>query len=130
MLMGLKTGIFFSHEYGEREELYTDDGVPIPVHLQCGWITPGSAEVYTADTLHHIFSCADVEQELEVRLRAQQLGRNIRVSKVSPLSSGKLQRRTRHRVSGTQFSVDIQGSIKRLFNWGGGALSLVKRGGR
>jgi hypothetical protein len=130
MFMGLKSGIFFTHEFEESRDTYTDDGIPIKVHLRTGWHTPGGPEVYTADTLHHIFSSSDPNQELQVILRAQQLGRNIRQSKASPLYEGKVQRRTRHRVSGSQFSLDMQGEISRIFFWGGGMLSMVKRGGR
>jgi len=130
MLMGLQNCVFFSQKYDDDSASYDDDGVPIGIHLRTGWITPAGLEVSTADTIHHVFSCVDPEQELLVRLRAQQLGRNIRESKASSLSSGKRQRRTKHRVSGVQFSLDIQGAINRSFNWGGGIMSYKKRGGR
>lgn len=131
MLMGIKNGVFFRHQYDQTTD-YTDDGVRIPIHLRTGWTTPPSQtlDVFSADDLYHIFSSPDPSMQIEVRLRAQQIGRNIRESKAQMLSSGKTQRRTRHRISGVQFAVDLRGSINNLFNWGGGRLGISKRGGR
>jgi hypothetical protein len=41
-----------------------------------------------------------------------------------------LRRRTRHRVSGVQFAMQMRGGIKRIFNWGGGILNITKTGDR
>jgi hypothetical protein len=129
MLVGRETGVFFTQKWDD-DGSYTDSNLPIRVHLRNGWTTPGQVETWMADELYHIFSSPDPDQELQVRLRAQQIGRNIRERGPSMLSAGKVRRRTRHRVSGTQFQVDIQGSIKRMFNWGGAIMTASKKGNR
>ena len=128
MMMGRKSGVFFLQKWQDDGD-YTDDGRPIGVHLRTGWTTPGGVQIHTADELYHIFSCPDVDQELEIRLRAQKIGRNIVTRGPRMLSSGKPRRRTRHRVGGVQFSVDIRGSIRRAFNWAG-AVMTHSNGGR
>lgn len=130
MLMCMRDKTTFSQKWGETDQRYNDDGIPIPIHLQTGWTTPGLLEVWTADTLHHIFSCTDPEQELQVRIRAQQLGRNIKTSSWSPLYSGKRQRRTHHRIGGVQFAMEMMGDVNRLFSWGGAVMTGKRRGGR
>jgi hypothetical protein len=129
MLVGRDTGVFYTQKWDD-DGTYTDSGLPIDIHLRNGWTTPGQVEIFTADELYHIFSSPDPEQQLEVRLRAQQIGRRIKERGPSMLSSGKNRRRTRHRVSGAQFQIDIQGSIDRMFTWGGAVMTIQKRGNR
>jgi hypothetical protein len=129
MLMGLKDNTWFKQKW-EDDGDYTDSGAPIQIDLETGWLTPGGVQINRADELYHIFSSSDPEQELQVRLKAQQIGANIRFSKWQSLSAGKLRRRTRHRVSGAQFAMQIRGGISRMFNWGGGMLSITKTGDR
>jgi hypothetical protein len=129
MIMAMKQNVWFSQKWDD-DGSFTDSGIPIKVLLETGWTTPGGVSITTADEMYHIFSSPDPEQELEVRLKAQQVGQNIRYSNASPLYSGKLRRRTRHRVSGVQFAVELSGTIHRMFNWGGAVIKAVKGGER
>jgi hypothetical protein len=125
MLMGLKDNAWLKQKWFDDGD-YSDNGIPLDIDLETGWMTPGGVQINTADELYHIFSSPDPEQELEVRLKAQQVGQNIRYSNWSKLSAGKLRRRTRSRVSGIQFAMQMRGAISRMFNWGGGAMTIVK----
>ena len=129
MMTGRETGVFFIQKWDD-DGSYSDSGLPINVHIRGGWTTPGKIETWLADELYHIFSSPDPEQELEVILRAQQIGQNIRERGPSMLSAGKTRRRTRHRISGTQFQIDISGKVKRMFNWGGSIMTASKKGSR
>jgi hypothetical protein len=129
MLMALKGNTWFKQKW-EDDGDYSDSGIPIDIDLELGWLTPGGVQINRADELYHIFSSPDPEQELQVRMKAQQIGANIRYSKWQTLSAGTLRRRTRHRVSGVQFAMQMRGKIKRMFNWGGGVMTITKTGDR
>ena len=130
LLMGLRNGTFMSQKWDDQDGIYTDNGLPIRVHMRTGWTTPAGVEQYAADEVYHIFSSPDPAMELQVRLRAQQIGQRIIERGPRSLSAGKLRRRTRHRVSGAQFALDFQGSITRMFNWGGAVMTGGKKANR
>jgi hypothetical protein len=129
IIMGTRGNTWFSQKW-EDDGDYTDANLPINIDLLGGWVTPGGAHRWTADELYHIFSSPDPEMELMITLEAQQFGEEILKSSAVPLSAGRLRRRTRHRISGTQFRVRMQGAINRIFRWGGGILTAKRSGER
>lgn len=129
ILMGTRSNTWYSQKWDDDGE-YTDSNLPININLLGGWMTPGGAHRWTADELYHIFSSPDPEMELLVTLHAQQFGEEILKSSAVPLSAGRLRRRTRHRISGTQFRVGVAGPITRKFSWGGGVLTAKRSGDR
>jgi hypothetical protein len=129
LLMGTRGNAWFSQKW-EDDGDYTDGNLPIPIDLLGGWVTPGGVHRWTADELYHLFSSPDPELELLITLYAQQFGEEILKSKDVPLTANRLRRRTRHRVSGTQFAVGMKGAIDRFFQWGGGILSAKRSGDR
>ena len=128
MLTGRETGVFFTQKWDDDGD-YTDSGLPIKCRMKGGWLTPGGLQIHTADELYHIFSSPDPEQEILVRLRAQKIGQNIVSSPWRTLTADKPRRRTRHRVSGTQFGIDLKADAKRMFSWAG-AILTASSGGR
>jgi hypothetical protein len=129
ILMGTRANTWFTQKW-EDDGDYSDSNLPINIDLLGGWLTPGGAHRWTADELYHIFSSPDSEMEMLVTLESQQFGEEILKSKAVPLSAGRLRRRTRHRISGTQFRVGIKAGITRLFHWGGGMLTAKRSGDR
>lgn len=128
MITGRETGVFFSQKW-EDDGDFSDSGLPIECKFSGGWMTPGGLQIHTADELYHIFSSPDPEQEIQVRLRAQKIGQNIVASPWRDLTASKPRRRTRHRVSGVQFGVDIKAKASRTFSWAG-AVMTASSGGR
>jgi hypothetical protein len=129
LLMGTEANVWFSQKWNDDGD-YTDSGKPINIELLPGWTTPGGAHRWTADEIYHIFSSPDPEMEIMCTLKAQQFGNQILDSKSVPLSAGRLRRRTRHRISGTQFAPEFKGAITRFFSWGGGVMTAKRSGDR
>jgi hypothetical protein len=176
MFMGTLNNVWYNQKWID-DGSYTDEGVPIPIKLHTGWVSPTNDEtIHTADEMYHLFNDvltppaltepkttiaigatdpegpidADgpdlsfpfpppdnlptdpttVESELSVRVKADQIGNNYRLSKWSPLFAGKKRHRTRHRVSGHRFSVQLEGAITRFFTWAGAMLKYRQRGKR
>lgn len=129
LLMGTESNVWFSQKWIDDGD-YSDSGKPIRIELLNGWTTPGGAHRWTADEVYHIFSSPDPEMELLCTLKAQQFGEEIIDSKAVPISAGRLRRRTRHRISGLQFAVELKGAITRFFSWGGGVMTAKRSGDR
>jgi hypothetical protein len=89
MVMGRANNSWFTQKW-EDDGDFTDDGTPIDVLLDPGWTQPGqSVQFYTASEVYHLFSCPDPAQALYCKLRAQQVGGNVRESASVPLYSGR-----------------------------------------
>jgi hypothetical protein len=178
MLMGTLNNVWVSQKWKD-DGSYSDDGIPIPVKLHQGWISPTNDDtMHTADEIYHLFASDGspgeltvppvavymggeqetqptsdaiaaidppgyidtgvISQELtlgknnvfKVQLKADQIGNNYRMSQASELYIGKLRHRTRHRVSGTRFALQMEARVTRFFTWAGGILKYRARGKR
>ena len=132
MIMGRENNTWYTQDWDD-DGTYTDDGAPLSVLMDTGWTNPpgsGGASTYMLDELYHIFNSPDPDMELQIRVKAQQLGENVRYSEARDLYAGKVRRKTSHRVSGTRFGVEMSGKIRRSFTWGGAISTIIKRGER
>lgn len=129
LLMGTQNNLWYSQKWDDDGD-YSDDGEPISIDLESGWVTPGEVRIYHVDELYHIFSSVDPLQQLAIRVKAQQIGQNTLQSKISNLWAAKKRRRTKHRIRGSQFKMQMRGNINRMFNWGGAVAKVVEGGQR